>query len=126
MHEGLRRHWLVLLPRLLLGLAMMAAPIAIVGVLGCSKSEVDASKHQQAAKQLVLANVEQRGKDTYADVQVRPEWIAERRTIPVMVPLGRTIKVTLNPVMEEGSFLRFKGYAPDGGGDLLLRVCILK
>jgi hypothetical protein len=71
-----------------------------------------------------LTNVERRGKDTYADLQVRRAWIREQRLIPVELPAGRTIQVKLHPNMTAGALLRFQGQAPDGQGDLYLRLCI--
>jgi hypothetical protein len=72
----------------------------------------------------IRINVEQRGKDLYADLPVRQQWIEEGRIIPVELTGGRTIQVRLNAVMTQGAILRLKGQAFDGDGDLLLRICM--
>lgn len=72
-----------------------------------------------------ITDVERRGKDTYADLPVRREWIEEQRSIPVETPTGGTIQVRLHPAMKEGVSLRFKGQAFDGDGDLFLRIRVM-
>jgi hypothetical protein len=104
----------------------LLAPVLILCAVGCSKSGGGGAQDAKAMNHLVLTNVEQRGDDTYADLQVRREWVVEGRSMPVEMPGGRTIQVVLNPVMKEGTYLRFKGQAFQGAGNLLLRVCIVK
>jgi hypothetical protein len=102
----------------------LLARIPFIGALGCSKSRKPIPKTKPQANQPALVNVEQRGKDTYADFQVRHEWIDEGRTVPVDIPGGRSIQVVLHASMTDGAVLRLKGQAPGGNGDLLLRIRI--
>jgi hypothetical protein len=98
--------------------------ILFIGAAGCSKSRKVIPKTNPQTNRPTLINVEQRGKDTYADLQVRQEWIDEGRKVPVDIPDGRTIQVVLHAAMADGTFRRLKGQAPGGTGDLLIRVRI--
>jgi hypothetical protein len=71
---------------------------------------------------LPITHVERQGHDTHADLSLRREWTRQGRTIDVVFPSGRTIQVTLHPAMTEGTVLRLRGQAPEGDGDLLLRI----
>jgi hypothetical protein len=42
------------------------------------------------------------------------------------ISAGHTIQLKLHPIMTEGKYLRLKGQALDGDGDLLLQMHILK
>lgn len=73
-----------------------------------------------------ITHVETRDDDTCADLQVRRDWIVEGRSITVVLPDGRSIQLELDPVMGEGTWLRLKGLAFQGKGNLLLKVRIVK
>ena len=88
------------------------------------KTDSDNSQNVNIANDPVLTNVDQRGNDIYADLQVRRESLAEGRTISLNIPLGHTIELNLTPDMADGRMLCLKGQAFEGAGDLLLRVCI--
>lgn len=72
----------------------------------------------------VIVNIEQRGDDTWAELPVRADSVAESRVILIETPLGRLIQLKLNPAMADGTCLRLTGQAFTGRGDLFLRVCI--
>lgn len=73
----------------------------------------------------VLCNVEQKYGDTFADLHLRREWLDDSRTVTVALPGGSKIQVKLAPMMADNTGLRMKGRAFEGGGDLLLRICIV-
>ena len=74
--------------------------------------------------QCELTSIEQRGRDTLADLEVQRDWLQEGRFVSVEMPRGEAIQIKLSPVMSEGKLLRLKGKALAGGGDLLIRICV--
>jgi len=83
-------------------------------------------EHSPSSMTTMLANVEQRGDDTHADLVVRQEWIDMRQFVVAEHSHGGKIDLKLAENMEDGMSLRLAGQALHGTGNLLLRICIVK
>lgn len=66
------------------------------------------------------------GNDMNAELWVRPGQIQAGETVELRLGDGRTIPIRLNPQLEDGSRLRFKGMGFEGRGDLVVHLRVAR